>query len=254
MECYNCQSLCVASCIIEGKNTKYKKRYIKIIGSLIYYSIRFKKFIKKCCLIKYYLGHYNTNFINVLFDVINVKQEKYINIDDEIIPVYEIKFSSKELLNKDPFSFPEINNKLEITRKINWISSSNNYYQIMPSEVEKTKKENNIMEIDLAPLNDSYIGNSIMNYIYIIKDRTSVELNKNIYKIGKTKQDNLNRFKGYPKGFKIVFIIACSNCDLIEKNLINMFKQKYIQIKEYGNEYFQGNVEMMIKDIVSLVI
>ena len=87
------------------------------------------------------------------------------------------------------------------------------------------------------------------NYIYILQDRTSVQLNTNIYKIGKTKQSNLKRFSAYPKGYKIIMLMECFNCDIIENKLIKLFKSKYEQVLEYGNEYFKGDLIEMKKDI-----
>jgi uncharacterized C2H2 Zn-finger protein len=92
------------------------------------------------------------------------------------------------------------------------------------------------------------------HYIYILQDRTSLQLNQNIYKIGKTKQTNLKRFGTYPKGYKIMMLIDCFDCDEIETKLIELFKKKYIHIREYGNEYFQGNLIEMKKDIMIHVL
>jgi len=88
------------------------------------------------------------------------------------------------------------------------------------------------------------------NYIYLLQDRTSVKLNDNIYKIGKTKQSNLKRFTNYPKGYRVLLLVTCvSDCDIVESKLIEFIKRKYIQIEEYGREYFQGNIECMMKDV-----
>lgn len=86
-----------------------------------------------------------------------------------------------------------------------------------------------------------------MNYIYIIQIRE--HLNTNIYKIGKTKQDNLKRFKQYPKGSKFISQYDCFDCDIVERNIITMFKNKYVQRTEYGVEYFEGNLTDMKDDI-----
>ena len=37
-----------------------------------------------------------------------------------------------------------------------------------------------------------------------------------------------------------------------EKKLINLFKQKYIQRRDYGAEYFQGDVVQMMDDLYHL--
>ena len=88
-----------------------------------------------------------------------------------------------------------------------------------------------------------------INYIYLLQEREFIKTNEQIYKIGKTKQNNNNRFKQYPKGSILLFQIICSNCDYIEKCLIKIFKQKYKHCTNIGNEYFEGCFKDMIRII-----
>ena len=48
-------------------------------------------------------------------------------------------------------------------------------------------------------------------------------------------------------------IIICKNCHKLEKELIKLFKGKYIFQKDYGNEYFQGDYISMITDIANAI-
>jgi len=86
-------------------------------------------------------------------------------------------------------------------------------------------------------------------YIYLLQEREFVTTKKKIYKLGKTKQDNLRRFKQYPKGSKLLLQQICPDCDILETQLIIDFKNKYIHKKDIGNEYFEGDYNEMIKDI-----
>ena len=91
--------------------------------------------------------------------------------------------------------------------------------------------------------------------IYIIHERTFVELNANIYKIGKTKNIK-NRLNGYSKGSKLVFSMPCNNCTESENKILNYLKNtesKYRHAKEYGNEYFQCDLHDLISDIYNLI-
>ncbi len=90
------------------------------------------------------------------------------------------------------------------------------------------------------------------HYIYLIHLREFIKTNENIYKIGKTKQENNKRFNQYPKGSKILIYIICDNCDALEKDIIKIFKNKYNHRKDIGTEYFEGNFEDMIKDIYDI--
>ena len=43
-----------------------------------------------------------------------------------------------------------------------------------------------------------------------------------------------------------------NNCNIIEKQLIKLFKDKFIWIKIAGNEYFEGNLKEMKKEIYNI--
>jgi len=85
-------------------------------------------------------------------------------------------------------------------------------------------------------------------YIYLLHPQEFI--NNNIYKIGKTKQENLKRFGNYPKGSVLLYQTVCVNCDITEKEILKLFKTKYNLMKGY--EYFQGDYNEMINDIYQL--
>jgi len=87
------------------------------------------------------------------------------------------------------------------------------------------------------------------NYIYIIQEREFIKTYEKIYKIGKSKQENNKRINQYPKQSILLFQIVCNNSEQLERELIKIFKNKYIQRKDIGNEYFEGDYEDMIKTI-----
>lgn len=96
--------------------------------------------------------------------------------------------------------------------------------------------------------------NIMNNYIYLIQTREFKNMNQNVYKIGKTKQDNLTRINQYPKGSQLLLQQICHNCDILESLIIKEFRDKYIHRKDIGNEYFQGCYYEMIKDIHNKII
>jgi len=87
------------------------------------------------------------------------------------------------------------------------------------------------------------------NYIYILQTREFINAKNNIYKIGKSGQENLKRFNSYPKGSKLIMQVICSDCNIVEKNIIDLFKEKYTQKKDIGTEYFEGDMYQMMDDI-----
>ncbi len=90
-------------------------------------------------------------------------------------------------------------------------------------------------------------------YIYLLQEREFINLNEPIYKIGKTKQENLKRFSNYPKGSKLLLQIICNDCSYYEKQLLQKFKSNYELQLDIGYEYFKGNYKKMIKDIYEII-
>jgi hypothetical protein len=91
------------------------------------------------------------------------------------------------------------------------------------------------------------------SYIYLIHPKDQIDAGHNIYKIGKTCQINLKRFTSYPKGSDLLFHMKCNDCDLIEREIIKLFRYKYKPTK-IGIEYFEGNYQEMIIDICKLIV
>jgi hypothetical protein len=84
-----------------------------------------------------------------------------------------------------------------------------------------------------------------MNYIYLIHIREFITTNKNIYKIGKTKQEHFKLINQYPIGSILHLYTSCIDCNKAERDLISIFKKKFIHKKIYGNKYFEGELNEM---------
>jgi hypothetical protein len=161
--------------------------------------------------------------------------------------------------------------------KIKSEESNLNKYLDLENKYNKLLKENDILKINEQSNLNKYLDletkynllqnqfkilkencNKNLDYheqIYIIHERTFVELNANIYKIGKTKNIK-NRLNGYAKGSKLLFSIACKDCTESENKILNYLKNndKYIQVKEYGKEYFQCDLKDLISEIYNLIL
>lgn len=87
-------------------------------------------------------------------------------------------------------------------------------------------------------------------YIYLIQERESIRCNDNVYKIGKTTQEPNSRMKGYPKSSKLYITVIVDDCTKSEKDLLTIFRNKFILRPEFGNEYFYGNVIEMMEEII----
>ena len=90
-------------------------------------------------------------------------------------------------------------------------------------------------------------------YIYLLREREFIKTKENIQKVGKSTQKQLKRFKQYPKNSILLCQIMCSDCDAMEKKILELFKKKYIRCKHIGNEYFEGDYKSMIRDINSII-
>tara|TARA_Y100000389_G_scaffold200850_1_gene242198 strand:+ start:3998 stop:5362 length:1365 start_codon:yes stop_codon:yes gene_type:complete len=90
-------------------------------------------------------------------------------------------------------------------------------------------------------------------YIYLLQKREFIKTKENIYKIGKTKQENLKRIGNYDKGSILICQFKCNDCDKLEKKLIRLFRERYELQKDIGNEYFKGNCNDMRDDIYYVI-
>jgi hypothetical protein len=83
-------------------------------------------------------------------------------------------------------------------------------------------------------------------YIYLLQDKNK----ENIYKIDKSNKLNFIQF---PKNYVLILQIACLDCDVCEKEIMNVFRKKFVERKDIGVEYFQGDCRRMNLDIISIV-
>lgn len=92
----------------------------------------------------------------------------------------------------------------------------------------------------------------VSDYIYIV--HCEQHRDTNIYKLGRTAQQEFRRFNGYPKNSELLLYIHVNNSYVIETELLKIFKEKYEQINSAGVEYFKGDVKEMIKDVVDMCL
>ena len=90
-------------------------------------------------------------------------------------------------------------------------------------------------------------------YIYLMQESEFVQSSQPVYRLGRTKQPDQPRFRNYPQGNDMLIIIMCPDSVGIERVLLDMYKTKYVQRRDIGNKYFEGNYQQMIADICSAV-
>lgn len=89
------------------------------------------------------------------------------------------------------------------------------------------------------------------HYIYLIKEKIYIDEEKEVYKIGKSTQENTRRVKSYPSGSKLYLQIRCINCHSEEKKLLKIFNERFKLYR--GREYFLGDIELMMDIVYSEV-
>ena len=168
--------------------------------------------------------------------------------------LFEHKKTKKHIINVNNLNNQD-NNILDIS-KDNIINEKDNIIKELTNKKDNIIKEltNKIKLLEIEN-NELKCKNKIhhnIEYIYIIHPIQCI--NTNIYKIGRS-NNIINRHKQYPKGSELLFSISCKKSKILEQNILNFLKDNsnYIQIKKYGNEYFQCNLEMLINDIHNIV-
>jgi hypothetical protein len=91
--------------------------------------------------------------------------------------------------------------------------------------------------------------NTSFGYFYIFQLREHKNLNQNVYKIGKTERDIVQRFKEYPKGSMMVYSTLVNNCTKFETIIKNHFKTIFIHRTDCGEEYFEGDLFKILDEL-----
>ena len=94
-----------------------------------------------------------------------------------------------------------------------------------------------------------------MGYIYLLRLYPSNP--DNIYKLGRTSRDILERYNDYKQDTlnpEIIFIYKIDDNHRAEKELLIIFKQKYTLRKDFGKEYFTGDINDMIQTMLKYLI
>lgn len=98
------------------------------------------------------------------------------------------------------------------------------------------------------------VDKSSYHYIYLLQTHHCIDMKENVYKLGKTTQQNIKRIRNYPKCTKLLLHMECRDCHESEKILLEKFRNEFAQEKKYGDEFFRGDCEEMKKIIIRHII
>jgi hypothetical protein len=93
----------------------------------------------------------------------------------------------------------------------------------------------------------------MFGYIYLIQTQESYINNESIYMIGRTEKDGLTRFNDYPKGSRLFMHIYCFDTKVAEHRILEEFNHKYTNVSLYGPEYFEGDLQDMMRTIGTVI-
>jgi hypothetical protein len=84
-------------------------------------------------------------------------------------------------------------------------------------------------------------------FFYIIK---CADVPDNVYKIGKTcEKDPNKRLCRYPPFSCVQYTIAVANADLFEDIVMRKFKSAFTRRREFGLEYYEGDIIAIIDEV-----
>jgi hypothetical protein len=90
-----------------------------------------------------------------------------------------------------------------------------------------------------------------LEYIYIFREREFVKTKENIFKIGRT-SDWIKRYKQYPKGSELLFVMQVSESIQIENKIISILKECSTQRLDIGREYFEGEKYLIMEQVLNV--
>ena len=92
-----------------------------------------------------------------------------------------------------------------------------------------------------------------ISYVYLLQEREFVNSKEKVFKVGKTRQLNFERFRQYPKGSVILLYSECNDCDVSEKRILSVFRRRFIKRTDIGSEYFEGDFREMRFEINKII-
>ena len=200
---------------------------------------------------------YKTSYlyhINKINSCITISvEEKCNNLEIEL---FNLKKESKFTDNKNKILEDERNkyNELLINKNKQLEDENKKMNKLYNNLLDKFIKINN--KKTKTKDNDDIKIKLIQEYVYIIRESDFVQLNKDIYKIGRTAKENPeDRFQTYRKGIEIVAFFKVNNSIECEYKMIKCLSNhpNIKKMSEHGKEYFQGNRNELINEIVQIV-
>ena len=177
-------------------------------------------------------------------------------LDENINKIKELEYNNQ--LEKTVEELKNTINNFE--EKIKLLEEKNIILYTQNSDKDKCLKKKDLeiknLYKNIYTKNTDIQIKKIQEYVYIIRECDFVRLNENIYKIGRTAKANPeDRFQKYRKGTEIVGFFGVKDSNECENLIIKCFSNhtNIKKMNEYGKEYFQGNKNELLKEILQIV-
>ena len=108
---------------------------------------------------------------------------------------------------------------------------------------EYTDDKDDMMEID----DPEFVPKGV---IYLLQEREFIKTGEQVYKIGRSKQF-VTRMSSYPTGSRVHLVVSVSDPIGLENKLKQLFVQRFKHRNDYGSEYFEGSLKLMMDTITS---
>lgn len=98
-------------------------------------------------------------------------------------------------------------------------------------------------------------SNAGKGYLYILQEREFFHSGEDVYKVGRTSRDVVDRFKEYPKGSRLLFImhVPVDRAALLEDEVKRRFRAEFRPRVDIGSESFVGPWLEMAQLVMSVV-
>lgn len=88
--------------------------------------------------------------------------------------------------------------------------------------------------------------------VYVVQTRNCLETHRRVFKFGRTRS-MANRLRQYPKGSRLIACLPVSHMIDAERMLMSLCHKRFVQRKDFGNEYFEGDVADIVGALVNVV-
>lgn len=212
-------------------------------------------YVKRCCLIAYYIGaqklnEHATNIDHRFRERMPEFSRKYIIHEESPIVVYKLKIRTQERISNLLTRQYADGDLVRLMRQVSTRPFKREGYTFTSQSRFNKLMNNSSRSNSSSPIRDNRCED--IGYIYLIRTSAYVASNENVYKIGRTDRDPWVRLREYENGIEPYLCVRCINSVDTESKILRLFNRRYGS-PVIRKEYFRGHPDSMIHDIMANV-